>query len=93
MLVFVLLCVSSCFFVFFCLHLDEEENDSYFALIVFLMSCYCKCSVALPHDAVVLSAAVSVFFPVYTNLLLLIYCPTIIMNVSFIALFELDSSF
>ena len=37
-------------------------NDSCFALIVFLMSCGCKCSVALPHDAVDLSTVVSVFF-------------------------------
>ena len=50
-LVFVLLCISLCSF-YFCKHIDEEENDSCFALIVFLMSCDCKCSVALPHDAV-----------------------------------------
>ena len=50
-LVFVLLCIYLCSF-FFCQHLDEEENDSCFALIVFLVSCDCKCSVPLPHDAV-----------------------------------------
>ena len=50
-LVFVLLCIYLCSF-YFCLHLDEEENDSCFALIVFLVSCDCKCSVPLPHDAV-----------------------------------------
>ena len=50
-LVFVLLCISMCPF-YCCYHLDEEENDNCFALIVFLMSCDCKCSVALPHDAV-----------------------------------------
>ena len=33
------------------------------------MSCDCKCSVALPHDAVGLSAVVIVVFPVYTHLL------------------------
>ena len=33
------------------------------------MSCDCKCSAALPHDAVGLSAVVSVVFPVYTHLL------------------------
>ena len=49
-LVFVLLCISLCSFYF--QHLDEEENDSCFALHVFLMSCDCKCSVALPNDAV-----------------------------------------
>ena len=37
-LVFVLLCIYLCSF-YFCLHLDEEENDSCFALIVFLVSC------------------------------------------------------
>ena len=50
-LIFVLLCISLCSF-YFCEHLDEEENDSCFAFIVFLMSCDCKCSVALPHDAI-----------------------------------------
>ena len=33
------------------------------------MSCDCKCSVSLPHDAVGLSEVVIVFFPVYTHLL------------------------
>ena len=33
------------------------------------MSCGCKCSVALPHDAVDLSAVVSVVFPVVTHLI------------------------
>ena len=33
------------------------------------MSCDCKCSVALPHDAEGLSAVVSVVFPVYTHVL------------------------
>ena len=33
------------------------------------MSCDCKCSVAFSHDAVGLSAVVSVVFPVYTHLL------------------------
>ena len=39
-LVFVLLCIYLCYF-YFCQHLDEEENDSCFALIVFLVSCDC----------------------------------------------------
>ena len=47
-------------------------NDSCFDSIVFLMSCDCKCFVALPHDAVGLSAVVSVGFPVYTHFFLLI---------------------
>ena len=33
-------------------HLDEEERAGCFVFIVFRMSCYCKCSVALPHGAV-----------------------------------------
>ena len=33
------------------------------------MFCDCKCSVALPYDAVDLSAVVGVFFLVYTHLL------------------------
>ena len=49
--VFVLLCITFCPFQF-CNYLDEEERADYFAFIVFLMSCYCKCSVALPHGAV-----------------------------------------
>ena len=61
MLVFVLLCISLCSF-YFCQHLDEEENDSCFALIVVLMSRDCKCSVAPSQDAVGLSAVVSVTF-------------------------------
>ena len=39
-LVFVLFCIYLCSF-YFCQHLDEEENDSCFALIVFLVSCDC----------------------------------------------------
>ena len=50
-LVFVLLCIYLCYFYFWS-HLDEEENDTCFALIAFLVSCDCKCSVPLPHDAV-----------------------------------------
>ena len=57
------------------------------------MSCDCKCSVALPHDAVGLSAVVSVFFPVYTHFLFAYLVSSYFMNVSFIALFELVSSF
>ena len=37
-------------------HLDEEVRAGCFAFIVFWMSCYCKCPVALPHGAVGLSA-------------------------------------
>ena len=34
-----------------CNHLDGKESTSCFTLIVFLVSCDCKCSVALPHGA------------------------------------------
>ena len=36
----------------FCNPLDWEERAGYFTFIVFLMSCYCYCYVALPHGAV-----------------------------------------
>ena len=49
-LVFVLLCIAKCIFEF-CNHLDEDERAGCFALVVFLMPCSCKCSVALPHGA------------------------------------------
>ena len=38
--------------LFACFQDDEEENDICFALIVFLVSCDCKCFVPLPNDAV-----------------------------------------
>ena len=37
-------------------YFDEDERVSCFALIVCLMSCDCKCFVALPHGAIVWSA-------------------------------------
>ena len=40
----------------FCFHLDEEERAGCFAFIVFWMSCYCNCPVALPHRPVGWSA-------------------------------------
>ena len=33
-------------------HLEEEERAGSFAFIVLRISCYCKCSVAFPHDVV-----------------------------------------
>ena len=45
-LVYVAMCPSS-----FANHLDEEERAGCFVFTVFQMSCYCKCSVALPHGA------------------------------------------
>ena len=42
---YALLCVLSCGN-----HLDEKERAGFFAMIVFLVSCYLTiCSVALPH--------------------------------------------
>ena len=49
-------------FVLFCLALlcvlssFEEERTGCFAFIVLPMSCYCKCSVTIPHSAVGWSA-------------------------------------
>ena len=53
--VFVLLCIIL-FPFWFCNHLEETEKAGCFAIIVLQMSCYCKCSVALPHGAVGWSA-------------------------------------
>ena len=52
---FVLLSIICCPFQF-CNHLKEEGRAGCFAFIVLRMSCYCECSVALPHGAVKLSA-------------------------------------
>ena len=51
MLVFVLLCITLCHFLF-CNHLDEEDRACCFALLFLLISCDCKRYVALPHGAV-----------------------------------------
>ena len=48
----VLLCMLSSF----CNHLDREEIFSCFALFVFMLSCECYWSVALPHGAMGWSA-------------------------------------
>ena len=48
-----MLCILS---VFFSIILHGEESAGCFALIVFLMPCDCKFSVALPNGAVGLSA-------------------------------------
>ena len=49
-LVLILLCSTKCSFLF-CNHFAEEERAGCFTLIVFLMSCDIKCSIALPHSA------------------------------------------
>ena len=51
MLVFVLVYITSCFFLL-CNHLDEQERSGCFAFIVLQMSCYFKCPVTL-HDGTV----------------------------------------
>ena len=53
--VLVLVCITLCPFSK-SNHLDEEEGTGCFALIVFLMSCYCLSSVPLLHCAVGWSA-------------------------------------
>ena len=46
-----LLCITLCF-CWFCNHFEDLERVGCFAFIVLQMSCYCKCSVILPHGAV-----------------------------------------
>ena len=55
MLVFVLLYISCCPFWFFN-YLGEEGGAGCLPFIIFLMSCYCKCPVALSHSGVGWSA-------------------------------------
>ena len=55
-----------------CNHLDKEERASCFPFIVFWMSCYCKCPVALRHGAVGLQFVI-VAFDDHTHLRLKIY--------------------
>ena len=47
----------------FCNHLEEEERTGSFSFIVLRISCYSKCSVALPHDVV----KMIVVFPDHTH--------------------------
>ena len=54
-LAFILLCITLCPH-WFSNHLDDEERACCFALFVFLVSCNCKCSVALPRVAIGWSA-------------------------------------
>ena len=53
--VFVLVCITLCPF-YFCNDLAEEERAGCFAILVLLMSCYCKFPVALPCCALGWSA-------------------------------------
>ena len=50
---YVLLCVLSSFAIIL---KRKRVRAGYFAFIVLRMSCYCKCSVALPHGAMGWSA-------------------------------------
>ena len=54
----VLDCINSCSLhpYLLCNHLDEQERAGSFVLTVFLMSCYCYCSVAIPCGALGWSA-------------------------------------
>ena len=58
------------FALLYILSFDEEERTGCFAFIVFRMSCYCKCFVALAHGVMGLSAVLFVLFPDHTQLLL-----------------------
>ena len=49
-------CALLCVLSSFAIHLEEEERTGCFTFIVLRMSCYCKCSVTLPHGAVGWSA-------------------------------------
>ena len=53
---FVSFFVAQCVAAFLvCNHLDGEERAGCFTLFVFLVSCDCYCSLALPDDAMGLS--------------------------------------
>ena len=54
----IFLCFGMHYFVsfVFCNHLEEEERAGCFVFIVFPVSCYCICSMALPYGAVGWSA-------------------------------------
>ena len=61
-----LLCLNLCPFKF-CNHLDGEERAGCFALFVFLVSR--DCCVALPHDAMGLSAVCDCDISDHTHLI------------------------
>ena len=48
MLVFVLVCITLCPWK----HHDEEERAGCFAFVVFRISGYCKCPIAIPYGVV-----------------------------------------
>ena len=77
MFVFVLLCITLLPF-YFCNHIEEEERAGCFAFIVFPMSCYCKCSVTLPHGSVGCSAVcdcgISCSYSLFIHLYVLYIC-------------------
>ena len=47
-----ILCAFLCSLPSFFNYLNEEEGAGSFAFIVLRISCFCKCSVAFPHDVV-----------------------------------------
>ena len=53
-------------YLLFSNHLAREEKACCFALIVFLMSCHCYCSVALPHDVAGLQCGLWFFMIILT---------------------------
>ena len=71
MFFFDLLCITLCQF-YLCNHLDQEERAGCFAFIVLWMSCYRKCSVALPQVPWVGLQCVIMVFPDHTHLLFII---------------------
>ena len=66
MSVFVWLCITLCPFLF-CNHLEEEFRAGCFGFIVSQITCYCKCSVALPHGVGL--QGLIVVFPDHTHFL------------------------
>ena len=64
----VFLCNTLCPF-WVCDHRDGETRTGCFALIVFLVSCDCFCSVTLPHGALGCLHCVIVVFPGHAPLL------------------------
>ena len=58
---------------YFVIFTRTRERDGCFALIIFLMSCYCKCYVALSHGATDCLKFVIVVFSDHTHLLFYIH--------------------
>ena len=76
--VFDLLCITLCPFKF-CNHLEEVEKSGCFAFIVLQTSCYCKCSMALPHGALGWSAVCDFGISLSYSLIFCFGCFTLIV--------------